>query len=55
MFATDSSGDLAEYYEEDLEESCHDQDSSKIDTRSSVTLLLYEGAPLTFLPSHIII
>ena len=54
LFATDSSGDLVEYYEEDSEESCHDQDNSKIDTGSSVTLL-YEDAPLTFSASHIII
>ena len=54
LFATDLSGDLTEYCGEDLEESCHDQDNSRIDTGSSDTLL-YEGAPLTSPVSHIMI
>ena len=54
MFATDLSGDLAEYCGEDLEESCHDQDNSRIDTGSSGTLL-YEGIPLTSPASYIMI
>ena len=57
LFATDHDV-TEEFCDEELEASCYDQDSSKIDQGSSVTsndILLYAGASLTFSASNIMI
>ena len=44
-----------ECYDEDLEESCHDEGNSSTSTVTSNEILLYEGAPLTSSASNIMI